>query len=60
MVRVASTFFLLFFAAEDVDEDMKLEIDKATEHLYGLIHARYILTTRGLSKMVRSASTTLF
>jgi casein kinase II subunit beta len=32
---------------------MREAIEKSARHLYGLVHARYIVTTRGLSKMVR-------
>ena len=31
---------------------MRDQIEKSARHLYGLVHARYITTTRGLSKMV--------
>lgn len=31
-------------------------VEKSARHLYGLIHARFIITTHGLTKMVRSAS----
>lgn len=31
---------------------MRETIEKSARHLYGLIHARYIVTTRGLAKMV--------
>jgi casein kinase II subunit beta len=37
------------------DEDLeknRQEIDKSARHLYGLIHARFVITQRGLSKMV--------
>lgn len=37
----------------DCDDDMREAIEKAARHLYGLVHARYIVTTRGLGKMVR-------
>ncbi|KAL9621590.1 MAG: hypothetical protein Q9160_003982 [Pyrenula sp. 1 TL-2023] len=37
----------------DCDDEVREHIDKSARHLYGLVHARYIVTTRGLSKMVR-------
>jgi hypothetical protein len=37
----------------EVDDDMREQIEKSARHLYGLVHARYIVTTRGLAKMVR-------
>ncbi|KAB5536647.1 casein kinase II beta subunit [Coniochaeta sp. 2T2.1] len=36
----------------DCDDEMRETIEKSARHLYGLIHARYIVTTRGLSKML--------
>lgn len=36
----------------DCEDDMRETIEKSARHLYGLVHARYIVTTRGLSKMV--------
>ena len=36
----------------DCDDEMREQIEKSARHLYGLVHARYIVTTRGLSKMV--------
>jgi casein kinase II subunit beta len=36
----------------DVDDDMREAIEKSARHLYGLVHARYVVTTRGLTKMV--------
>lgn len=41
----------------DCDDDMRESIEKAARHLYGLVHARYIVTTRGLAKMVRLIAT---
>ena len=38
----------------DCEDDMRETIEKSARHLYGLVHARYIVTTRGLAKMVRS------
>ena len=36
----------------DCDDEMREAIEKSARHLYGLVHARYIVTTRGLAKMV--------
>jgi len=36
----------------DCDDEMRETIEKSARHLYGLIHARYVVTTRGLSKML--------
>ena len=36
----------------EVDDDMREQIEKSARHLYGLVHARYVVTTRGLAKMV--------
>ncbi|KAI4242380.1 MAG: hypothetical protein LQ352_007251 [Teloschistes flavicans] len=36
----------------DCEDDMREQIEKSARHLYGLVHARYITTTRGLAKMV--------
>lgn len=38
----------------DCDDDMREQIEKSARQLYGLVHARYIVTTRGLAKMVCS------
>ncbi|CAG8322091.1 unnamed protein product [Penicillium nalgiovense] len=36
----------------DADDDLREQIEKSARHLYGLVHARYIVTTRGLGKML--------
>jgi len=36
----------------DCDDDIREQIEKSARHLYGLVHARYIITTRGLGKML--------
>src|SRR5271156_2039700 len=36
----------------DCEDEMRETIEKSARHLYGLVHARYIVTTRGLAKMV--------
>ena len=47
------TEYLLLYYAEEDFEDMREHIEAQGRLLYGLVHARYILTTRGLAKMVR-------
>ncbi|EMT66701.1 Casein kinase II subunit beta-2 [Fusarium odoratissimum] len=36
----------------ECDDEMREAIEKSARHLYGLVHARYIVTTRGLTKML--------
>ncbi|KKA27251.1 hypothetical protein TD95_003182 [Thielaviopsis punctulata] len=36
----------------ECDDDMRDAIEKSARQLYGLVHARFIVTTRGLSKML--------
>lgn len=38
----------------DCDDKMRDAVEKSARHLYGLVHARYIVTTRGLARMVRA------
>jgi casein kinase II subunit beta len=44
----------------DCDDEMRETIEKSARHLYGLVHARYIVTTRGLAKMVHIPPVSLF
>ncbi|KAK9474662.1 casein kinase II, regulatory subunit [Dipodascopsis tothii] len=36
----------------ECNDDIREQIERSARHLYGLIHARYILTQRGLQKML--------
>lgn len=36
----------------ECDDKMRDAVEKSARHLYGLVHARYIITTRGLARMV--------
>ena len=36
-----------------MDEEGREVVETSARFLYGLIHARYIVTSRGLAKMVR-------
>lgn len=40
----------------DCEDAMRDAIEKSARHLYGLVHARYIVTTRGLARMVSHVS----
>ena len=44
----------------EVDDEMREQIEKSARHLYGLVHARYVVTTRGLSKMVEQLPLCLY
>lgn len=44
----------------DADDHLREQIEKSARHLYGLVHARYIVTTRGLAKMVSSCESLRF
>lgn len=39
-------------ADEDLNEEQRDQLETSARHLYGLIHARFIITSRGLSKMI--------
>jgi hypothetical protein len=52
-VAVCAHFDPVYRAAELLTEEQQETIDAAAELLYGLIHARFILTSKGLNAMVR-------
>lgn len=39
-------------ADEDLNDEQREQLETSARHLYGLIHARFIITSRGLSKMI--------
>ena len=54
---IPSCDFVYYFFPDDELEDNPNQsdlIEQAAEMLYGLIHARYVLTNRGLAQMVRN------
>lgn len=43
----------LYLADDEFEEEHRGGIELSARFLYGLIHARWIITSRGLVKMVR-------
>lgn len=52
MMIVNDRLTLVCIDEEALTDKVREQIDKAARHLYGLIHARFVITTRGLAKMV--------
>lgn len=38
-------------ADQDLNDEQREQLEASARHLYGLIHARFIITSRGLAKM---------
>ena len=49
----------IFFVFTDSEPDDEMELDRSAALLYGLIHARYIITTNGLNAMVNCINTAI-
>jgi casein kinase II subunit beta len=47
-------------SSDSFDSDSEDEIEKATEQLYGLIHARYIFTAEGVAEMTKKFNEGVF
>ena len=45
----------IFYLGESLTEEQNEMVESAAELLYGLIHVRYILTSKGLNAMVYSS-----
>jgi casein kinase II subunit beta len=56
LLKLDSILVLFCKGVDELDEASRESVEGAARHLYGLIHARYIITSRGLAKMVSTLS----
>lgn len=49
----------VFLDEEGLDEKVREQIEKSARHLFGMIHARFVITSRGLMKMVNKSKCNL-
>lgn len=43
---------IVYLVDEALNDEQRDQLETSARHLYGLIHARFIITSRGLAKMV--------
>lgn len=53
-IQLYSILTLGVVADDDIEDEIRHAVEISARLLYGLIHARWIITSRGLSKMVSS------
>jgi casein kinase II subunit beta len=51
---------VLISLVDDLDEATRVQVEKSARTLYGLVHARYILTNKGLSRMLEKYKNAVF
>lgn len=52
-VRETAKKCISYVDEDGLDDKVREQIEKSARHLFGLIHARFVITSRGLVKMVK-------